>query len=194
MRAKIWLPALIVSCALFGIDAVHADKLYKWTDSEGNVHYTDHPPPSEAKTQEQKRFGDKPNDVALPYSLQKAMKDFPATLYTTDCGDGCSKAAALLSQRGVPFSQKNPREAAAGEELKALTGGKLEVPVLKLGSQVLRGFEEGGWNQALDAAGYPRTALVPPKVATKSTAAKPAAKPEPGKNEKAVEPPRTPAQ
>lgn len=195
MRAKIWLPALIVSCALFGIDAAHADKLYKWTDSDGNVHYTDHPPPSEAKKQEQKRFGDKPTDVALPYSLQQAVKNFPATLYNSDCGDACSKAAALLSQRGVPFSDKNAREAAAGEELKALTGGKLEVPVLKLGTQVLRGFEEGAWNQALDAAGYPRTAVIQPKVAAKSAAAKPsAAKPEPGKDEKAVEAPRSPAQ
>lgn len=186
MRAKVWLAALAVSWGLLAMDASQADTLYKWTDADGNVHYTDHEPtPAEAKKQERKRFGDKPTDVALSYALQRATKNFPLTLYNSDCGDACSKAAALLSQRGVPFSDKNARDAAAGEELKALTGGKLEVPVLKLGSQVLRGFEEGAWNQALNAAGYPRTGLLPPKVAVKTTPAKPeASKPEPGKEEK----------
>jgi len=74
MRARFWLPALMVSCALGSAGLAEADKLYKWTDSDGNVHYTDHPPPAEAKKLEQKRFGDKPTDVALPYALQQATK------------------------------------------------------------------------------------------------------------------------
>ena len=194
MRARFWLPALMVSCALGSAGLAEADKLYKWTDSDGNVHYTDQPPPAEAKKLEQKRFGDKPTDVALPYALQQATKNFPVTLYNSDCGDACTKAAALLSQRGVPFSDKNAREPAVGDELKALTGGKLEVPILKLGTQVLRGFEEGQWNQALDAAGYPRAGILPPSVAAKSAAPK-QAKADAKKEEKAAEAPvRNPGQ
>jgi hypothetical protein len=75
-----------------------------------------------------------------------------------------------------------------------LNGGKLEVPVLKLGTQVLRGFEEAPWNQALDAAGYPRTGILPPSVASKSAAPKPSTA-EAKKEDKPVEPPaRNPAQ
>jgi glutaredoxin len=188
---KNWLPALVLSCGLLVLAAAQADKLYKWTDAEGNVHYTDHAPtPAEATRQERKQFGDKPTDVPLPYALQQAIKNFPVTFYTAaDCGDACSKAAALLVKRGVPFTEKNARDAGAGEELKALTGGNLEVPLLKLGSQVLRGFEKAGWNQALDAAGYPSTAVVPPKVADKglkAQLAKPQSpkSPAPGKEEK----------
>jgi hypothetical protein len=173
MWKRIALGALIAVGGLLAIVAAQADKLYKWTDPEGNVHYTDHAPiPAEAKKQERKRFGDKPTDVPLPYALQRATKNFPVTLYTSDCGDACVKGAALLSQRGVPFTEKNARDTAAGDELKALTGGKLEVPVLKLGTQVVRGYEEGAWNQALDAAGYPRTAVIAPRVTAKTSAPK----------------------
>jgi len=49
MRAGLWLPALMVGCVLGSAGLAEADKLYKWTDGDGNVHYTDHPPPAEAK-------------------------------------------------------------------------------------------------------------------------------------------------
>jgi hypothetical protein len=164
-----------------------ADKLYKWTDAEGNLHYTDHAPaPAEVKKQERKRFGDKPADIGLPYALQQAVKKFPVTLYTADCGDACSKALALLTKRGVPFTEKNARDTAVGDELKTLNSGKLEVPVMKLGTDVIRGFEEGAWNQALDTAGYPTSAVVPAAVAAKIAGKplKPAAtKPEQGQKE-----------
>ena len=145
---------------------VFAEKLYKWTDQDGNVHYTDQVPPPEASASEHKQFGDKPGEVATPYALQRAIKAYPVTLYSTDCGDPCSKALALLNSRGVPFADRNARDPAGAEELKALTGGKLEVPLLKVGTQVLRGYEETGWTGALDAAGYPTAPLVPwPKAA-----------------------------
>jgi hypothetical protein len=168
-----WVRVLAVGGALLALPAAQADKLYKWTDADGNLHYTDHPPtPAEAKSQERKKFGDKPTDVALPYALQQALKKFPVTLYTADCGDACIKAAALLSTRGVPYTEKNAREAVAAEELKALNGGKLEVPLLKLGNQIVKGYEEAGWNRALDAAGYPSSPVVPKAVAAKAAAGK----------------------
>jgi hypothetical protein len=33
------------------------------------------------------------------------------------------------------------------------------VPTLTVGSQVLKGFEEGTFNEALDTAGYPKSSL-----------------------------------
>lgn len=150
--------ALIVALML-AIGPATAGKLYKWVDKDGNLHYTDQPPPPEAKTAEQKKFGDSGSDAPVPYALQQAAKNFPVTLYGADkCGDPCSKAAALLGQRGIPFTQKDARDPAVAEELKGLNGGKLEVPVMKLGSQVVRGYEENTWNTALDAAGYPKWA------------------------------------
>jgi glutaredoxin len=168
MKALALIVALMLTTSL-----ATAGKLYKWVDKDGNLHYTDQPPPAEAKTTEQKKFGDNASDAPVPYALQQAVKNFPVTLYSADqCGDACNKAAALLGQRGVPFTQKDARDPAVAEELKSLNGGKLEVPVMKLGSQVVRGYEENTWNAALDAAGYPKWAVSPTRAAT--TATKPA--------------------
>ena len=43
------------------------------------------------------------------------------------------------------------------EALKKLVGD-LYIPSLKIGQQVMRGFEPTGYNNLLDLAGYPKTA------------------------------------
>jgi len=158
------LTLTLVAAAL--ITEASAGNLYRWVDKDGKVHYTDQPPPPDAKSAERKKLGDKGVEATVPYSLQLATKNFPVTLYTAkDCGDPCKVGAALLAKRGIPFKEKNARDSGVTEEISALTGGKLEVPVLTVGRSVLRGFEEGAWNSSLDSAGYPSTAV--PGVAAK---------------------------
>jgi glutaredoxin len=150
----------------------HAGELYRWVDESGRVHYTDQPPPPQARSAERKRLGDKAGQGPVPYALQRATKNFPVTVYTsTDCGEGCEAAIRYLNRRGVPFTQKDARQDENASALKALTGGKLEVPVAAVGSDVLRGFEENAWKTALDAAGYPSSAVrpVPAKAAQQTT-------------------------
>jgi glutaredoxin len=161
---------LLTLCA-----GAQAGQLYRWTDEEGRVHYTDQPPPKNAKTAEVRKLGDKAPDPNMPYPLKQAMKNFPVTLYSIDCGDICTKATALLNKRGIPYTDRNAREDEAREALGKLTEGKLEVPTLVVGKQVLRGFEEGAWHAALDAAGYPKTGILPPKEPTKQAQAPAAA-------------------
>jgi glutaredoxin len=159
-----------------------AGNLYKWTDKDGNVHYTDQLPPPDAKVLERKKFSDTPADApSSSYALQQAIKNFPVTLYNADSCDACTKASTFLTQRGVPFAEKNARDATVAKELKALTGGKLEVPVMQLGSQVIHGYEEGSWKMALDAAGYPSSSPVPAATATPKPGA--AQKPQPPKTQ-----------
>jgi hypothetical protein len=152
---------------------------YKWVDADGKIHYSDHPPPPEARQIERKQLGDKPAEVALPYVLKQAMKNFPVTLFAYECGDGCSQARDLLVKRGVPHTSKDPTAPGMREELRKVTGGDEVVPVLQVGRRVLRGFEEDVWNAALDNAGYPKTALVPIKpVQDKPAAGEPQIAPE----------------
>ena len=87
--------------------------------------------------------------------MQKAAKDFPVTLWAYECGPPCENARAHLARRGVPYTEKDPRP-----DLKAfekLSGGN-DVPVLFVGSTKLTGYLESGWDNSLDAAGYPRSA------------------------------------
>src|SRR5579859_245402 len=138
---KNWLllPILVLACAFAQAD----EELYRWVDAQGNVHYSDHLPPATIKQFEKmKALGGKPGDVPLPYVLQQAVNNFPVKLYTTDCGETCTRARALLAKRGIPYTELDASVAQTQQELKKLTGGTLEVPVLQVGSDTVRGFEE----------------------------------------------------
>lgn len=148
--------------------AAQAAQLYRWVDEKGRVEWRDTPPPANAKKVERRTVGGSVVETStLPFSVQQAMQNFPLVLYVTDCGDGCTKARAHLNRRGLPFSERNPQDDI--ETYKKLTEGRLEVPLLFVGRQALRGYEEGAWDSALDAAGYPRVVI----------GAKPQAKPVP---------------
>ena len=176
---------------------VHGGTLYRWVDSEGRVHYSDTPPPPSAKQVEKKRLKGAPAEDTsqLPYATQMAAKNFPVTLYITDCGDACTKARSLLAKRGIPFSEKNAQQPDDQEELSKLLGGQLEVPVLKVGNNVVRGYEESQWHSALDIAGYPKSAgATPPPPAPKPEppTAQPRAESEAGEQPAAEEQPELP--
>ena len=147
-----------------------AAELYRWVDEKGNVEYRDTPPPSSAKKVEQRTVGGSTVEASsLPFSVQQAVKNFPVTLWNSTCGAPCDQARAHLARRGVPYSEKDPQNDI--EAFRKLTGG-LEVPVLYVGSNRIKGYFESEWDSALDIAGYPTTA--PPGF--KPAATPPAAK------------------
>ena len=153
--------AILFGAAAVLSGAVLAAQLYRWVDDKGNVEWRDTPPPASAKKIEQRKIGGGTTSAAeLPYSVQLALKNFPVTLWTTDCGDACTKARAHLARRGIPYDEKDPR--ADFENFKKLSGSA-EVPVLFVGSSRLKGYLESDWDAALDTAGYPKTALVKPQ-------------------------------
>ena len=158
---KRWL--LLPIFVLAGVAA--QAEMFRWVDADGKVHYSDQPPPANVKQVEKKKVsGGKPSEAPLPYALQQAVKNFPVTLYSSTCGEGCARASALLSKRGVPYTELDATDAKTQSELKTLTGGQIVVPVIKIGREVVKGFEEGAWNRSLDAAGYPKTALIAPRA------------------------------
>ena len=155
---KIWtvLASLVVASP-----ATAAEDLYRWVDEKGQVTYSDLPPPPSVEVARQKRFGEKAGTQQLPYALQVATRNFPVTLYTTDCGAACDQAGKLLTTRGVPFTQKNAKDPQVAAELMKLADGKLIAPMLLVGKSAVKGFEEGAWQSALDIAGYPKSNQLP---------------------------------
>jgi glutaredoxin len=138
----------------------HADKVYRWRDNSGAVHYSDLAPPPDARDAERKRVGDRPPEQVYPYAVHTAMRSFPVTLYVAEaCGGGCTRAAQYLAARGTPYTEVDALDGDNAKALSALTGGRREVPVLVVGKSVLRGYDESAWTQALDAAGYPNAPL-----------------------------------
>ena len=148
-----WILALAL-CVLPGV-SLAAQQVYVWTDEYGNKEYRDTPPPPHARNVEQRRIDVSTIETSgLPYSVQEAVKNFPVTLWVFSCGAVCDNARAHLNRRGVPHQEKDPQ--ANREEFEKVTGG-LEVPVLYVGSQRIKGYQKNEWDSVLDAAGYPRT-------------------------------------
>ena len=143
--------------------ALHAaaqSNVYRWTDKDGKVHFSDTPPPDDAANVTHKRMGDSGMDAsALPYETQVAMRRNPVSIYVADNCPPCDSARALLSRRGIPHTERSAqgnREEA--EAVKKLTGAT-EVPVLVVGERSVKGWDESAWNAALDSAGYPKSLL-----------------------------------
>ena len=186
--------ALSLALALGPGSATAQQKLYRWVGPDGQVHYTDNPPPAEAARVETRRLGDAPGTASLPFELQRLVKAFPVILFTADCGEPCQQAQGLLQRRGIPHTVRNAREEAVQGELRRLTGRQeVEVPLLTVGRQVLRGWEPGQWSQALDEAGYPRSSRLPPNMPAGRAAGGAAAAPPSAGNAPAEPEPRAPA-
>ena len=148
--------------ALIGIVAsAHSAEMYRWTDEKGVVNYTPYPPPANIKKVEQKNLGGSTiPSSSVPYSVQLATKNFPITLYITDCGELCVNARAHLAKRGIPYTERNPQQPEEIEAFKKLTGGGMQVPLLVVGRlSTIKGYQASDWDAALDTAGYPSSVL-----------------------------------
>ena len=149
----------LIAAAIIAISssADASAQMYRWMDSEGRVHYTQTPPPPNAKNAEQKNLGAGNTAAAinLPYATRVAQQNFPVTLYTSPaCGAPCEQARALLVKRTVPFREVSVTEQEQFDQVKKISGGA-QLPVLTVGSQIQVGFLESAYIGLLDTAGYP---------------------------------------
>lgn len=155
-----------IACGLLAATLVvpiaQGQQVFRYTDQDGKVVYSDRAPPTGAKDVQAKKLT--PNFIEnseLPYDAAQATARYPVTLYTFACGDVCQRAEALLNRRGVPFTIVNIEEPKGAEQLKNLTGEQ-QGPVLQVGDKLIaKGFYEPRWQALLDEAGYPKT--IPPR-------------------------------
>ena len=157
------IPVLLCVAAALAASAAQAQTtLYKWVDKDGRTQYTEFPPPKDAKNVSEKsmRGGGPSSEEQIPYATRIATQRNPVTLYTSnECGEYCSQGRALLSRRGVPYTEKNAQATQEAQDELLKRAGALSVPFLVVGESNVRGFDEGSWNSALDRAGYARTRL-----------------------------------
>ena len=150
---------MLVAATLFAfaLAGAEAQQLYRWVDKDGVVHYTQQaPPPGAAKDVERRTISrSAAGSPSLPYATRLAAQNFPVTLFTSaDCGAPCTDARDSLEKRGIPFDETVVGDEKSVEALKSIAGNA-QVPVLRVGKQVMLGFEPARWKSALDNAGYP---------------------------------------
>ncbi len=180
-----------LALCLLAAALVQAQTVYRIVGPDGRVTFSDKPP----ATADQGKVATTgvgaaaaASGAALPFELRQVASRFPVTLYSApDCGP-CGNGRSLLSNRGVPFSEYT---VITNEDLAALQrlSGEASLPFLTIGGQRIKGYSETDWMQYLDAAGYPRTSVLPSSY--RQSAATPLVslqKPAPARSEPPPEP------
>ena len=141
-----------------------AQQVYRIVGPDGRISFSDQPPPSSANvkvtTGTGVRAGTDNSVAALPFELREPAGKYPVTLYTsTNCGP-CASGKAMLAARGIPFNEKTVNTSEDSEALQRLSGEN-GLPFLTIGSQQVKGYSDVEWAQYLDAAGYPKSSVLP---------------------------------
>jgi glutaredoxin len=156
-------PATLAVLACLLLASLPAQALFKVVGPDGKVTYTDRPPPAaEGRATTVNRDGSSAStDTSLPFALRQVMVKFPVTLYTASNCEACDMGRGLLTRRGIPFSERTATTEEDRAAWEKLVGGQ-EAPVLRVGGQVMRGFNATQWEETLDIAGYSRQSQLPP--------------------------------
>lgn len=158
------LLAPLLASLLMTLVSAHAQaqNVYRIVGPDGKVTFSDRPPADAASAQPARTANSGPAaaNASLPFELRQVANRFPVTLYTgSDCAP-CVSARTLLTQRGVPFTE---RTVSTNEDIAALQrlSGNSSLPFGTVGGQQLAGFSDAEWTQYLDAAGYPKQSQLP---------------------------------
>ena len=150
----------IASCllAVLVVAAPNAQSLYKWVDPQGNISYSDQPPPPSLQV---KDLSNTVNTLGsgqaqaenLPFELTQLVNKSPVVLYTSKGCAPCDLGRNLLRSKQVPFTEKT---VAGNADLKALGAlfNAQTLPVLGVGSKSVNGFGASQWSETLLEAGY----------------------------------------
>jgi glutaredoxin len=159
------LAVRVVACAvcLFAVTGAQAQTVYRIVGADGRVTFSDKPPVSaeQGKIAATGVGGAAAASAAsLPFELRQVASRYPVVLYTApDCGP-CGAGRSMLISRGIPFSE---RTVTTGEDIASLKrlSGESALPTLGIGGQRIKGYSDVEWTQYLDAAGYPKTSVLP---------------------------------
>jgi glutaredoxin len=148
--------------ALLAISSAASAQMFKWVDERGVTHFSDHPPPPNAKAAGALKAAAGPaSGASLPYELAQAARAHPVILYTTSPCGACDQGRSMLNARGIPFAEKTVSTEADNAQMTA-AGGNGQLPLLLVGRRKIVGYDSDNWNAALNDASYPASRMLPP--------------------------------
>jgi len=128
--------------------------VYKWTDTQGRVHYSDSAPPDTKAQQVRLKINSiqGPAVVSMLGSGSAAKAKDKVRIYTAVWCGYCKKAKAHLAAKRVPYDEVDV-EASEGARSEFTRIGGRGVPVILVGSQRMDGFSADKLDAMLAAAG-----------------------------------------
>lgn len=148
------LSTLAPLCALALLPAGAQAEVYKWTDEQGRVHYSDKPPASGKAEQVKIRINSYTGPALVSREKSSALGPREVVIYTTAWCGYCKKAKAFMDARGVRYREVDVEASESGRQDFARLGGR-GVPIILVGAQRMDGFDQAGLEGMLKAAGHP---------------------------------------
>lgn len=153
---------IMLSGFTLGLSA-QAQAVYRIVGEGGKVTFSDKPPlaaTGKVTPTVNLVMPGQAEQINLPLELRQVIAKFPVTLYVSNSCAPCDSGRNLLSNRGVPFTEKTVSTAEDSEALQKLSGGT-SLPFLTIGGQHISGYLASEWSQYLNAAGYPEQSKLP---------------------------------
>ena len=145
----IWrlIPVLL---ALAAFSPTHTAGIYKWVDSEGNVHFGDKPPAESSASEVQVRINSytSPEITSSPYASQpdKTAGNKQVVLYSTTWCGYCKQARQYFRSNSIPFTEYDVENSRKGRRDYRALGGS-SVPIILVGNRRLNGFSPAHFEQ-----------------------------------------------
>jgi len=121
-------------------------EIYKWTDADGKVHFSDKSPASKrVETIDEQRLASRASSYTqaeiktLPIESSNYRKNQKLIMYTTSSCGYCSKARKYFARQRIPFKEKNIETSEKYRREFKKIGGK-GVPVILWGKNKMNGF------------------------------------------------------
>jgi len=121
-------------------------EIYKWTDANGKVHFSDKPPANKnVETIDEQRLASRASSYTqaeikiLPTDSSAYQKNQKLIMYTTSSCGYCAKAREYFAKQRIPFKEKNIETSEKYHRQFKKIGGK-GVPVILWGKNKMNGF------------------------------------------------------
>jgi FKBP-type peptidyl-prolyl cis-trans isomerase len=153
------LPLLLAALALTAVSGLSQAEIYKWKDKDGNVRYSDTPPPSNVK---QESMSGKKKVQAPTGSAPLSPVENPATAAVpkvmpkdVEPPKNPEDAAAEQRQRNAEAEKNNKKEKEADAKRKAenCTSAKANMQTYTQGGRVYK-MNEKGEREYMDESGF----------------------------------------
>ena len=125
------------------------DKVYRWVDKSGKVHFGDAPPQDATAAEVKIRSFSGEAEV----EGSDAAGGSEVVMYTTRTCTVCRRAREHLQKRGIPFSEWDIEQNAYAL-IEYRTHNGRGVPLIFVGKQRMNGFSAAKLDRMLAKAGY----------------------------------------
>jgi len=132
---------LLITISLITTSA--SAEIYKWTDEEGQIHYSDSKPENQDVIEIGVDISTYENVSYEPSNVDAGSK---VVIFSASWCGACKKAKKYFRRRAIPFTEYDIEKGTKGKRLYKQLGAT-GVPVILVGEKRMNGFTEAGFER-----------------------------------------------